>query len=105
MWEIAVLVVLIGALVLLVGPRFMRRGPGANPVHGTMLITGVSPKPDAQGQQFVTISGVINGPGVDEHVIYQRMAIDVNAWPTIGQLRPVVYRATNPDVWSFASPS
>ena len=42
-----------------------------------LLVTGVSPRPDATGEQFVTITGVINGPTVNEHVIYQRMAVDV----------------------------
>ena len=95
MWEFAVLLLLIGALVLLIGPRFMgRRGPGADSARGTLLVTGVSPRP-----------GVINGPNVNEHVVYQRMAVDVNAWPTMGQLYPVVYSAKNPDNWSFAPPA
>jgi hypothetical protein len=105
MWEIGLLLLLIGALVLLIGPRLRRRGLGADSVHGSLLVTGVSPKPDAQGQQFVTISGVISGPGVAEHVVYQRMAVDVNAWPMISQLYPVVYSAKNPDMWAFAPPS
>ena len=56
-----------------------------------MLVTGVSPKPDATGEQYVTITGVINGPTVNEHVVYQRLAIDVDNWPTMGELIPVVY--------------
>lgn len=103
-WEIGILLLLIGALVLVLAPR-LRRGPGADSAHGTLLVTGVSPKPDETGQQFVTISGVINGPTVDEHVVYQRMAVDVNAWPTIGQLYPVVYSPKNPDNWTFAPPA
>ena len=106
MWEFAVLLLLIGALVLLIGPRFMgRRGPGADSARGTLLVTGVSPRPDETGHQFVTITGVINGPTVNEHVVYQRMAVDVNTWPTMGQLYPVVYSAKNPDNWSFAPPA
>ncbi len=102
-WEIGVLALVIGAMVLLIGPRFMR-GPGNQALEGTLLVTGVSPRPDAEGEQFVTISGVINGPTVNEHVIYQRMAIDVNSWPTIGQLFPVSYSPKNPDNWRFAIP-
>ena len=102
MWEFAVLLLIIGALVLVVGPRFMRRGPRGEALQGTLLVTGVSPRPDATGQQFVTISGVINGPTVDEHVVYQRMAVDVNEWPTMGALLPVVYSPGNPDKWAFA---
>jgi hypothetical protein len=104
MWEIGLLIVLIGALVLLIGPRF-RKGPGADSADGTLLITGVSPKPDETGQQFVTITGVINGPTVDEHVVYQRMAVDVDSWPIMGQLYPVVYSQKNPDNWNFAPPA
>jgi hypothetical protein len=101
-WQIGILLVLIGALVVLLGPRFMRGPKAAESVPGTLLVTGISPRPDAEGQQYVTIAGVINGPTVNEHVIYQRMAVDVNAWPTMGQLIPVVYSAKNPDNWSFA---
>ena len=103
MWEFAWLLLIIGALVLVLGPRIMRRrGPRGEMAPGTLLVTGVSPRPDATGEQFVTISGVINGPTVDEHVIYQRLAVDVNAWPTMGQLMPVVYSPKNPDNWFFA---
>jgi hypothetical protein len=104
-WEFTALLLLIGPLVLLIGPRFIRRGPGGGEAtHGTLLVTGVSPRPEATGQQYVTISGVINGPTVNEHVVYQRMAVDVNDWPTMGSLIPVVYSAKNPDNWNFASP-
>ncbi|WP_059021542.1 hypothetical protein [Mycobacterium sp. M26] len=102
MWEFAVLLLIVGALVLLLGPRLMRRGPRGEMAQGTLLVTGVSPRPDAEGEQFVTISGVINGPTVNEHVVYQRMAVDVNSWPTMGQLIPVVYSPKNPDNWFFA---
>lgn len=100
------LLLIVGALVLVIGPRFMKRGPrpGSDAAHGTLLVTGVSPPPDAVGEQFVTISGVINGPTVNEHVVYQRMAVDVNNWPTMGQLIPVVYSPKNPDNWRFGSP-
>ena len=56
--------------------------------HGTLLVTGVSPRPDAAGEQFVTITGVINGPTVNEHVVYQRLAVDVEQWPTMGDCSP-----------------
>ena len=72
--------------------------------EGTLLVTGVSPRPAATGEQFVTISGVINGPTVNEHVVYQRMAVDTDSWPTMGQLMPVVYSPKNPDKWFFAPP-
>jgi hypothetical protein len=94
---------LVGALVLLVGPRLMRRSPRTGEqAHGTLLVTGVSPRPDAEGQQFVTISGLITGPTVNEHHVYQRLAVDVNSWPSMGALIPVVYSQKNPDNWTFA---
>jgi hypothetical protein len=108
-WEFLALLLLIGAIAMFVVPRLRGRGgvnrPGREMAPGTLLVTGVSPRPaDATGQQFVTISGVINGPTVNEHVVYQRMVVDVDAWPTMGQLIPVVYSPKNPDTWTFAPP-
>jgi hypothetical protein len=101
--QIVIIVVLIGALIALAAPWIMRRrGPGADWVNGNLLVTGVSPRPDAAGEQLVTITGVINGPTVDEHVVYQQLAIDVEHWPTMGQLYPVMYAPRNPDRWAFA---
>ena len=103
MMSFAALVLILGALALILGPRIMgRRGPRGEMASGTLLVTGVSPRPDAPGQQFVTISGVISGPTVAEHVVYQQIAVDVNQWPTMGQLIPVVYSPKNPDKWFFA---
>ena len=74
-----------------------RRGAGTTGCQGTLLVTGVSPRPeDATGEQFVTITGVINGPSVNEHVVYQQLAVDVDQWPTMGQLFPVDVRAEQP---------
>ena len=96
--------VLLGALAALAAPWIMRRrGTGGDWVRGTMVVTGVSPRPaDLTGEQFVTITGVINGPTVDEHVVYQRLAIDVDQWPTMSQLFDVMYSPKNPDNWTFA---
>ena len=103
MWEIGILLLLVGALVLLLAPRIMaRRGIRGELAHGTLLVTGVSPRPDETGEQFVMIIGVITGPTVNEHVVYQRMAVDVDEWPTMGALLPVVYSPGNPDKWAFA---
>jgi hypothetical protein len=104
--EFAVLLLLIGALVLLLAPWLRRRrGIRGEVVSGTLLVTGVSPRPaDVTGEQFVTITGVINGPTVNEHVVYQRMAVDVESWPSMGALFPVVYSPRNPDNWNFAPP-
>jgi hypothetical protein len=103
-WEIAMVLVLLGALALLAAPWIRRRrGIGSDWVQGQLLVTGVSPRPDAAGEQFVTVTGVINGPTVNEHVVYQRLAVDVDHWPTMGQLFPVVYKPSNPDNWTFAA--
>jgi len=103
MIEFAGLLLILGALALILGPRLMgRRGPRGEMASGTLLVTGVSPRPEVPGEQFVTISGVITGPTVAEHVVYQRMAVDTGDWPTMGQLIPVVYSPKNPDKWFFA---
>jgi hypothetical protein len=97
------LLVLIGVVVLIAGPWIMRRrGFRGESMQGTLLVTGVSPRPEATGQQYVTITGVINGPSVNEHVVYQRLEVDVEHWPTMGELFPVIYSPSNPDNWSFA---
>jgi hypothetical protein len=102
-WEFAMLVVLIGAVAVLAAPWIRRRrGVGGDWTQGTLLVTGVSPKPDATGEQFVTVTGVINGPTVDEHVVYQQLAVDVDHWPIMGELFPVMYSPKNPDNWAFA---
>ena len=98
------LLLLVGVLGVFLAQRFLPRGPRGEQLSGTLLVTGVSPRPDATGQQFVTIAGVIDGPTVNEHAVYQRMAVDVEHWPTVGQLFPVVYSPKNPDNWRFAPP-
>ena len=105
MWEILSLVVLVAFVVGFLAPRFFRQRPRADWLSGTLLITGVSPRPvDATGEQIVTIAGVIDGPTLNEYTVYQRMTADVDEWPTIGELKPVVYSQRNPDKWAFAPP-
>jgi hypothetical protein len=103
-WEFGALLLLLAVLGVLLAQRFIPRGPRGDRASGTLLVTGVSPRPDALGEQFVTIAGVINGPTIDEHAVYQRMAVDVEHWPIVGQLMPVVYSPKNPDNWTFAPP-
>ena len=99
------ILVMLGALALFAAPLIRRRrGVSGQHAQGTLLVTGVSPRPDATGEQLVTITGVINGPTINEHVVYQRLAVDVDNWPTMGQLFPVVYSPSNPDKWMFAPP-
>lgn len=99
-WEFLVLIFMVGVLVLLAAPWLRRRSGGGE--VGTLLVTGVSPRPEATGEQFVTIAGVITGPSVNEHEVYGRLAIDVAQWPVMGQLIPVAYSPKNPDNWHFA---
>jgi hypothetical protein len=101
-WEFGVLLVLVAVLLAFLAPRFIPRGPRGALASGTLRVTGVSPRPDATGEQYVTISGVITGPTVDEHPVYQRMAVNVDQWPATGQVIPVVYSPNNPDNWKFA---
>ena len=105
MWEIFWIIVVIGAIAVLAAPWLMRRGKPADAVNGTLLITGVSPKPEtATGEQYVTVTGVINGPTVNEHVVYSRFPVDTDNWPSMGELIPVVYSPKNPDNWRVAPP-
>jgi hypothetical protein len=101
-WELGLLILLVAVLGVFLAQRFVPRGPRGQLASGTLLVTGVSPRPDAVGEQYVTIAGVIDGPTVNEHSVYQRMAVDVDNWPTVGELRPVVYSQRNPDNWAFA---
>jgi hypothetical protein len=98
------LLLLVAVLAVFWAPRLIRRGPRGDSLNGTLLVTGVSPRPDATGEQYVTIAGVIDGPTVNEHAVYQRMAVNVDNWPTVGELMPVVYSQHNPDNWALAPP-
>ena len=104
MWEFGLLLLLVAVLGVFLAQRFIPRGPRGELASGTLLVTGVSPRPDASGEQFVTIAGVIDGPTVNEYAVYCRMAVDVDQWPTVGQLLPVVYSPKNPDNWNLAPP-
>jgi hypothetical protein len=103
-WEFLTLLLLVAILAVFLAPRLMRRAPRGDALSGTLLITGVSPRPDVTGEQYVTITGVIDGPTVSDYTVYQRMVVDVDNWPTVGDLKPVVYSQRNPDNWAFAPP-
>jgi hypothetical protein len=103
-WQLLTVLLLIATLAVIVAPRLMRRGGRGDALNGTLLVTGVSPRPDATGEQFVTITGVIDGPTVNEYTVYQRMAVNVDNWPAVGELKPVVYSQRNPNKWAFAPP-
>ncbi|MEU0506225.1 hypothetical protein [Nocardia sp. NPDC005998] len=106
MVEFAMLVIVGGALVAMV-MIYLRGRSGfrvANPESGTLYVTGVSPRPDATGAQYVTITGNLTGPSVPGTVVYGRMAWDVNDWPAIGDLIPVVYPSGKPERWQLSRP-
>ncbi|MFE3960221.1 hypothetical protein ACFXPS_39350 [Nocardia sp. NPDC059091] len=71
---------------------------------GTLHVTGVSPRPDDLGEQYVTISGSISGPTVFAHEVYGRFAWDVDNWPSIGDQIPVTYPSGKPDKWQLDHP-
>jgi len=77
-WEFGMLLLLVAVVAGFVAQRFLPRGPrGGGLLSGTLLVTGVSPRPDAAGEQYVTIAGVINGPTVSEHAVdVQRDTLD-----------------------------
>ena len=104
MWEFFSVLLLVALLAGLLAPRLLRPRPSGDALGGTLLITGVSPRPDAIGEQYVTITGVIDGPTVSDYTVYLRMTADVEHWPSVGELRPVVYSQRNPDKWMFAPP-
>lgn len=104
MWEFGLLLLLVAVLGVFLAQRFIPRGPRGEQLSGTLLVTGVSPRPDVAGEQYVTIAGIINGPTVDEHSVYARLAVNVDDWPTIGQTHSVLYSSKNPDNWRFAPP-
>jgi hypothetical protein len=103
-WEILSVLLLLAIIAGLLAPRLLRQRPSSDALSGTLLITGVSPRPDADGEQYVTITGVIDGPTVSDFTVYQRMTSDVDRWPAVGELKPVVYSQRNPEKWAFAPP-
>lgn len=79
-------------------------GPRGEVANGTLLVTGVSPRPNATGEQFVTVAGVIHGPTVNEHATSRQLMVDVGQWPVAGAQFGVIFALKNPDDWVFSSP-
>ncbi|GAB2707851.1 hypothetical protein [Nocardia thraciensis] len=114
MLEIAFLVMVVVVLGVLVMSFRRGRGkagsaPGAGwnrpePETGTLHVTGVSPRPAAQGSQYVTITGTLSGPSVVGESVYGRFAWDVNQWPSPGDQIPVVYPPGKPQHWQLGHP-
>ena len=48
-WEFGVLLSVAGGPGVLLAQRFLPRGPRGDLASGTLLVTGVSPRPDAAG--------------------------------------------------------
>ena len=91
MMEFAALLLILGALALILGPRLMgKRGPRGEMASGTLLVTGVSPRPDVPGEQFVTISaGTTTNPcpadfDNDNSVGASDLAIMLSGWGGTG---------------------
>jgi hypothetical protein len=106
MVQFAMLVIMVAALVAMLA-LYLRGRNGfrlANPEAGSLYVTGVSPRPDDTGAQYVTITGNLTGPSVPGTVVYGRFAWDVNNWPAIGDLIPVVYPAGKPERWQISQP-
>ncbi|MEV5836190.1 hypothetical protein [Nocardia sp. NPDC052112] len=106
MVQFAMLVIMVGALVAVVMLYLRGRNEVRlmNPETGTLYVTGVSPRPDAMGEQYVTITGNLTGPSVPGTVVYGRFVWDVNSWPAIGDLIPVVYPSGKPERWQISHP-
>ncbi len=104
--QLVFIVVIVGALVSML--MMYRRGRGrfgpVNTESGTLYVTGVSPRPAAQGEQYVTITGTISGPSVASETVYGRYAWDVNQWPSPGDAIPVAYPPGKPQHWNLAHP-
>ncbi|MEU7628863.1 hypothetical protein AB0C34_02605 [Nocardia sp. NPDC049220] len=107
MLEFFSLVILAAVLVAMI--VFVVRSRGgwrtADPEHGTLYVTGVSPRPDVLGEQYVTVTGNLTGPTVPGRVVYGRFVRDTNSWPEVGDSLAVVYPAGKPDRWQFSGMS
>ncbi|WP_028476414.1 hypothetical protein [Nocardia sp. CNY236] len=100
--------VLVSLIVLVVRDRRDRRGRVRSPTNaerGTLFVTGVSPRPDAAGEQYVTITGELSGPSVTGTVVYGRFSWNVKTWPEIGDILMVVYPAGRPERWQLYQPN
>jgi hypothetical protein len=104
--QIVFIVVIAGALVTTVMMYLRGRGRpvSAHAEFGTLHVMGVSPRPAAQGEQYVTITGTLTGPSVPGETVYGRYAWDVDQWPSPGDQIPVSYPPGKPRHWQIAHP-
>ncbi|WP_328397826.1 hypothetical protein [Nocardia sp. NBC_00416] len=108
MFELAMLVIMVAALAGMLVLVFRgRRGGGALPADaeiGSLYLTGVSPRPEAMGEQFVTVTGNLSGPSEPGKVVYGRMVWDAAYWPAVGDTLTVAYPPGKPDKWRIVEP-
>lgn len=106
MLEFAMLVIMVTLLVawIVIYLRGRGRFQAQLPETGSLYVTGVSPRPDADGEQFVTITGNLTGPSVAGKVVYGRFVWNVHEWPAIGDYLTVAYSPRNPDNWQVVRP-
>ncbi len=98
MLQFGLLILLAAATAVAVAAylRGRRAGPMVGAESGTLYVTGVSPLPNADGEQYVTITGNLSGPSVPGEVVFGRFAWDVNQWPAVGDQLSVLYAPRNP---------
>ncbi|NNH72553.1 hypothetical protein HLB23_22280 [Nocardia uniformis] len=90
------------ALVLAIGYFWRGRNPFSGrgeQESGTLYVTGISPRPEALDDQYVTITGNISGPSLVAYEAYGRFVWDVNRWPYVGEQIPVLYPSGKPQHW------
>ncbi len=106
-FELAMLAVMVAALVGMLVLVFRGRRGTALPQDaevGSLYLTGVSPRPDAMGEQFVTLTGNLSGPSEPGKVVYGRLVWDAAYWPAIGDTLTVAYPPGKPDRWQVVEP-
>ncbi|MGW4068813.1 hypothetical protein [Nocardia grenadensis] len=107
MFELAMLAIMVAALVGMLVLVFRGRRGGRMPADaeiGSLYLTGVSPRPEAMGEQFVTVTGNLSGPSEPGKVVYGRMVWDAAYWPSVGDTLTVAYPTGRPDRWRIVEP-
>ncbi|MGW0178784.1 hypothetical protein [Nocardia sp. NPDC003345] len=107
MFELAMLAIMVAALAGMLVLVFRGRRGGRLPADaelGSLYLTGVSPRPEAMGEQFVTVTGNLTGPTEPGTVVYGRMVWDAAYWPAIGDTLTVAYPPGKPDRWRIVEP-
>ncbi|RJO75016.1 hypothetical protein D5S18_16610 [Nocardia panacis] len=99
MVQFVMLLIVAGAVTAMVVAFLRSRGklPQRAAQTGTLYVTGVSPRPEGVGEQFVTLTGNLTGPNVPGAVVYGRFVWGDEPWPAIGDLLRVAYPAGNPN--------